>query len=308
MRKKWWGAGLLAVAVASGIGTAGATQSATELEWADKPSSESRANTDTRTGKKEAAYGTLASDISVSPLLQQLSALPAFADWQNAQGLYVRDLYDPEGSLVARLWEVAAGDTASKTLGYLVTTPDGTQAYEFSRRTLPALPAVYAEQALPNSYIYAGPMLHLVYLKQMGRLELYNLLTGEILPYGELIGRVPLLLPKQPTEPSAPATERQIPFSENPEADALYAVGLYGQQQLAQKRGLSLRDFSAQETLPSKPAYVVYDAIDDKLYITLALTGTVESGGARYAELQDPFLPAEPVYATGQFDVDVFSL
>ncbi|HEU4963317.1 MAG TPA: hypothetical protein VFV52_05580 [Bacilli bacterium] len=310
MRKRWWGVGLLVVTMATaGVSKVGATGGEEGNLVANTAHTQITAKTDV--DKQAYANGVFAlpSDISVAPLVLQVANSEPFADWKQGQASYVRDLYDPHGNLQARLWQVNEGSADGAYLGYLVSTPDGQGVYEYSRHALPTLPDAFAEQALEEGYIYAGPLLHLVYLKQEGRLELFNLMTGEMLPYGELINRVPAGALGFEDYAGQGVTHRTFTSSVDAEADALYATGRYGQDKLkGAKSSLSLTQFAnkAGQDAVSKPAYAVYDAISNKVYVPLAITDLLQQGETAFVGLQDPFLGGESVYVTAQYNIPVY--
>jgi hypothetical protein len=245
---------------------------------------------------------------NVEQHLEQIAQLSEFNDWSGAKAQQVRPLYNPEGRQNAILWSV---QTAQGPAGYLVTSKDGKHLYEFSRRSVPALPEELRGQELEGGYIYAGPMLHLVYYRSGSTaLNLYNLQTGETLPFGELQDFVPAALRAESAVP--PATEREVPRSVSPETDALYATGLFGKQKLgsAQTGALPLKAYAAGGT-HTVPAYLVYDAVADKFYVTLEITKIITQGSLRYLRVHDPFSTGDgeaDVYIDSRFPVTAFPL
>ncbi|MGZ4135312.1 MAG: hypothetical protein ACXVPC_09125, partial [Tumebacillaceae bacterium] len=167
---------------------------------------------------------------NVSALLHTLAEIAEFADWKQGQTQPIRELFDPSGHPNASLWKVEVG---GEERGYLVTTLDGANAYEFSHRTAPEVPDSLQSKMMDNGYVYAGPMLHLAYIHGLDGLELYNLFTGESLPTGELQDRVPKLMPVPKATPDMAKDvksefgEHLLQRSKSPEDDALYATGLY---------------------------------------------------------------------------------
>jgi hypothetical protein len=251
--------------------------------------------------------------LDVRPLLGVIAGVPGFADWQGAEAQAVRHLHDREARTNAVLWRVKGGEQA---VGYLVTSPDGQAVYEFSRRPVPELPAHLRGQGVDNGYLYGGPTLQLAYVNGAQGAELVQLLTGEMLPSGELLNRVPDDVPAMKTA-RGPAMEKteasaqvlSLPASPHAEDDAVYATGLYGQSKLGQPDTgvLPLQEFAKQEAYP-RPAMVVYDAIPDKFYIALTLSQTIRLGGeTAFLAVNDPFAmtPEQklPIYINSQFPV-----
>ena len=247
-------------------------------------------------------------------LLERIAEINEFADWRGATVEFIRHLHAPTGEKNARLWHVSR---QAQELGYLITTEDGQHLYEISRRHLPDVPQELQSKLLPDGYIYSGPMMHLAYVRGSEGLELYNLFTGEIMPAGELLNLVPALYETGDAvkpQGNAAVTERHLPSSTTPADDALYATGRYGTSQIKQTEGvLSLRTFvtesASQNT--SQQAFVVYDVIPNKLFVSLMMSKIVQQGNLTYIGLQDPFASAngEPdqplVYIDSRFDVPV---
>lgn len=249
--------------------------------------------------------------VDVTPLLNRIATWDEFSDWQQGQATKVRTLYDPTGIANALLWKIT--NVHSQPVGYLVSTLDGKQAYEFSHRELPTVPANLEPKIMENGYLYAGPMLHLVYVHGLDGLELYNLMTGETLPTGELLNTVPQLQPdanagQQPT--TEQVIEHALPRSAALEDDAFYATGRFGQFKLKQQKGILPLAEALQgdaQALKTGRSFVVYDAIPDKLTVPLAMTKVVQQGAMTYVGLQDPFAETEvkqlPVYIDSRFPV-----
>lgn len=242
--------------------------------------------------------------IDIAAQVQRLSTISAFQDWKTATAQPVRALHNPEGRQNALLWSV---QVSGRSAGYLVTSADGQHLYEFSRAAIPALPEQLQGRELTEGYIYAGPMLHLVYLHTGGAiLDLYNLQTGETLPWGEVINHVPE--PAAAVAPATTATEHAVVQSASPDSDALYATGRAGQHKRnASPKGVHpLQSYAAGDTF-DRPSYLVYDAVPDKVTVTLQVTSVATLGELRYLQVRDPFNPeAEAVYIDSRFPVDVF--
>lgn len=244
--------------------------------------------------------------VDITALLQRISAISSYTDWQGAAAQPVRSLHNPDGQQQALLWSVQANEQPA---GYLVTSLDGQHVYEFSRGAVPALPEHLQGKELSEGYIYAGPMLHLVYYRTDGAtLDLYNLQTGETLPWGELKNRVPASGAAVAAQRST--IEHDVAISKSPDSDALYATGRFGQLNLepdANQKGVrQLRSYAAGDTF-TEPSYVVYDAVPDKLIIALQVTKVVSQGQETYLQVRDPFTPeTESVYIDSRFPVSVF--
>ncbi|KEO82648.1 hypothetical protein [Tumebacillus flagellatus] len=245
------------------------------------------------------------SSLDVHPLLGVVASVPGFEDWGSADVAAVRNLHDREGAVNAVLWRVQTG---GKALGYLVTTPDGQSLYEFSRRPTPELPG--DEQAIPNGYLYGGPALQLAYVQGQQGPQLYNLMSGEELPSGELLNRVPDKLPALALEKKQQsAAVTALPEIVHGEDDAVYATGLYGKMKLGEQGtgGVPLQEF-AKQTEAAEPAEMVYDAIPDKLFVALNLQQKITlTPEATYFGVTDPFAlndaQRQPVYVNAEFPV-----
>ena len=235
---------------------------------------------------------------SIAAWMESVAQLAEFADWRGATAVAMRRLNAPTGEQAATLWQVERG---GRELGYLVTAPDGNALHEFSRSPAPVLPAAMQDKLVDNGYLYVGPMMHLAYLNGAEGLELYNMHSGETLPTGELLARMPSLA--QETVADGTQVERDLPRSACPEEDALYAVGLYGM-----KKGtvpLSALIERAENSSLNRPAYVVYDAVPDKLRIALAAERIIRQGDRVAIGVRDPFAaPDRPlVYIDSRFPV-----
>ena len=132
-------------------------------------------------------------------------------------------------------------------------------------------------------------------------MELYNLQTGETLPTGELLATMPVLTGE--TVAGGATVVRDLPRSQRAEEDALYAVGLAGM-----KKGtvpLSALIERAENHSLNEPAYVVYDAVPDKLHVALAAERIVRQGDRVAVGVRDPFAPGgqQLVYIDSRFPV-----
>ena len=235
---------------------------------------------------------------AIAAWVESVAHLAEFADWRGGAAVAVRRLNTPTGEQAATLWQVERG---GRELGYLVTAPDGNALYEFSRRQVPTLPAALQDKLVDNGYLYVGPLMHLAYLNFADGQELYNMQNGETLPTGELLARMPILT--QGTVAEGTRIERDLPRSARPEEDALDAVGLYGM-----KKGivpLSALIERAENNSLNQPAYIVYDAVPDKLRIALAAERIIRQGDRVAIGVRDPFAsPKEPlVYIDSRFSV-----
>lgn len=251
--------------------------------------------------------GSIDPTLDVRPLVKELSNVPGFADWKVAEVKGVRKLRNQEAKTNAILWDV---QTEARSVGYLVTTPDGTGVYEFSRRAVPEVPAPLRAHLLSDGYLYVGPALHLGYIEGELGLELYNLLSGETLPTGELRN----WLPDAPPILQKGDTSQQLlplPVSRHEADHALYATGRYGQWKLGETDTgeQALQNFAQVQDV-GPPSYLVYDAIPDKLYITMTLLHKVSfNASTTFFALQDPFAEptnrAEPIYIDSSFPVSI---
>ncbi|PWK06298.1 hypothetical protein C7459_12061 [Tumebacillus permanentifrigoris] len=238
-------------------------------------------------------------------MLSLIASVPGFADWQAAEVKPVRNLHDREARTNAVLWEVQAG---SQMIGYLVTSPDGQHLYEFSTRPVPELPPHLQAQAAANGYLYGGPALQLAYVNGEQGAELVNLLTGEMLPDGELLDRVPDTVPVAQKTAGSPRV-LPLPTTAHAQDDAFYATGLYGKAQLgdADTGVQPLQEFAKQADY-RQPTMIVYDAIPDKLYITLSLSKAIHLGAdTTFLAVHDPFAlnaeQSQPIYIDSRFPV-----
>jgi hypothetical protein len=244
---------------------------------------------------------------NISGFVDNVSQLVEFADWKQAQAVFVRTLYDPSGHQNSLLWKVVFG---AEDRGYFVTTLDGSNVFEYSHRAVPQVPESLQSKMVDNGYLYAGPMLHLAYIHGLDGLELYNLLTGETLPNGELQNGVPHLQPlADETNVQGERVERLLKRSTTLEDDALYATGLFGKYKLGNQKDVQpLKEYVKGDAF-EKPAFVVYDAIPNKMTVPLAMTKIVKQGTTTYVGLQDPFAETAeeklPVYIDSRFPVFV---
>ncbi|ARU63247.1 hypothetical protein CBW65_21395 [Tumebacillus avium] len=254
----------------------------------------------------DTSISTSSQAVDITALLHRISAISTYTEWQGAAAQLVRSLHNPEGRQQALLWSVQAN---GQPAGYLVTSPDGQHVYEFSRGAVPTLPEHLQGKELTEGYIYAGPMLHLVYYHTDGdTLDLYNLQTGETLPWGELKNKVPASGATVAARQST--VEHEVEVSNSPDSDALYATGRFGQLKLEpddnEKGVRQLRSYAAGDTF-TEPSYIVYDAVPDKLTIALQVTKVVSQGEAAYLQVRNPFTPeTESVYIDSRFPVSVF--
>lgn len=251
--------------------------------------------------ERASAQSLTEQSMTISPLAERISHQSGFADWQGADAVLLRTLYDPSGHETALLWQIEREGVAT---GYLVSTLDGQNVYEYSRKSAPSLPSAIAGQAVAQGHIYAGPGLHLVWLNGEQGLELYDLVRRQTLPGGELLGKLPALTPMPE---SAPLREQDLAAVASPADSALYAVGLFGAAKLhAQKAGFPSLAAYAGEEAGAEPAFVVYEAIPDRLKIVLQISRLVRHGDFAYAGLIDPFAEGEetvPVYVDSRFPV-----
>jgi len=248
------------------------------------------------------------------PPLERLAAMHAeLSDWREGDARIVRELHAPTGERNALLFAVEKDGTA---LGYVVTAVDGQQVYEFSRRSVPELGNEMSGGVLASGYMYSGPLMHLAYWQGAEGLEVYNLLTGEKVPAGELLNHVPDLGAEDAAKPSGntAAIERRLPRGERPDSHAVHASGLYGMSLSQQTEGVRpLRAFLAESMRPhtlETPSFIVFDAIPDKLYMTYGITSLLElPNGIAFVGLTDPFQPDLPaVYISSTFDVPAVTL
>ena len=245
---------------------------------------------------------------NIAALVETLAQITEFADWEQGQALPIRTLFDPSGHPNALLWKVESGGAER---GYIVSTLDGGNAYEFSHHAVPEVPESLQSKMVDNGYVYAGPMLHLAYIHGLDGLELYNLLNGETLPTGELQDRLPKSVSVQMGEKdqNAQFAEHLLKRSTAPEDDALYATGLYGTYKLGTQKGIHpLQEYAKRDAF-EKPSFVVYDAIPDKMTVPLAMTKIVKHGTVTFVGLQNPFVERAdeqlPVYIDSRFPVFV---
>ncbi|MBL0387020.1 hypothetical protein JJB07_10195 [Tumebacillus sp. ITR2] len=243
------------------------------------------------------------SKLDVRPLVLSLAGVPGFADWREAGVEAVRNLNNRDGERNAVLWNVQAGGTS---LGYLVTTPDGQAVYEFSHRPVPELPANV--HAIPNGYLYGGPSLQLAYVQGEQGPQLFNLLTGEELPNGELLNRVPDTIPAL-EKGEVSAQVHPLPATVSGDDDAVYATGLYGKMKLGDQRTgvIPLQEFAKKQAV-ANPTQLVYDAIPDKLYVTLNLQQILDlTPTTTFLAVTDPFALSDeqrqPIYIHSDFPV-----
>ncbi|ASS74977.1 hypothetical protein CIG75_08240 [Tumebacillus algifaecis] len=242
----------------------------------------------------------------ITALLQRVAKLSEFSGWQGATAQFVRVLHNTVGRQNALLYHIQSD---GQPAGYVVTTPDGQRLFEFGRQQARMPPEEVESQLLESGYLYAGPMLHLVYYghdHDGATLDLYNLLTGETLPWGEVRSKVPVM---DVAQTSPILAEYDVASSTSTESDALYATGRFGQFQLqaANQKGVyPLQTYAAGDTF-SAPSYIVYDAIPGKLYVTLQVTKVVALESGRYVKVQDPFAQDRAaVYIDSRFPVNVF--
>jgi len=237
----------------------------------------------------------------VSLHLLELAELADFSDWRGAELSWVRTLHRPTGERAAVLWEVRQ---EGQVVGSLVSSTDGTHVYEFTRRPAPVLPPELRARAHPDGHIYSGPMMHLVYLQGAEGLELYNLLTGEFLPSGELRSALPDSVPASDatyaTKPSGnAAVERRVADGSGTlDGGALLAAGHSGQpdnKQNVQPLHAFLTELADVDASWRIPSYVTYDAIPDKLFVTCQLAAVADTGRHLFAALRDPFAPVAPL-------------
>lgn len=249
--------------------------------------------------------GSISDDVrsapDITPLLQRLAKLGDFHEWAGASATRVRQLENRSGTAVAILWSVQLDDRAS---GYVVTSPDGVTLYEWSRGAVPDLPEKLRGKLAGEQYLYAGPTLHLVSFRAAdSTAQLYNLFTGETLAGGKLEELVPKLTGTSGNVGDR-AVERKVASPSDPELDALFAVGRYGQHKLDLVRGadvFTLREFSRADSF-ANPAFLVFDPIPDKLYVSLQVMAVISQGDDRYLAVRDPFAKAgATVYIDSRF-------
>jgi hypothetical protein len=364
MKGKWWGRSLLSLMIASQSmwsvgsaeapvpsvstpdqpvmapvvmdeallysGDAGVAAKAMSRSGAAEANGASRAKNDApATGRAESARSDQpvavidrTTEKQAEAMVQRLATLSDFAQWKQGQAVRVRTLYSPEGKPHAQLWAVQQGKEA---LGYLVTTLDGTQVLEFSRRAVPELPANLQGHVLESGYVYAGPLLHLVYVRQNGTLQLCNLSTGEQVPNGELQNLLPSIGGGSDAgaqqQQQAPQREQTVAASASPSDDALYAVGLYGsaqnqaKQEGATKIGVPSLQQYVQGNTWKQPAFAVFDAVQESYRMALSIEKIAEQGGQTFVALQEPFArqelgaaPVPAVYIDSRFRVNAVVL
>lgn len=251
--------------------------------------------------ERASAQSLTEQSMNISPLAERISHQSGFADWLAADAVLLRTLYDPDGHETALLWQIEREGVAT---GYLVSTLDGQNVYEYSRQSAPSLPSDIAGQAVAQGHMYAGPGLHLVWLNGEQGLELYDLVRRQTLPGGELVGKLPALTPMPE---SAPLREQDLAAVASPADSALYAVGLFGAaKHHAQKTGFPSLAAYAGEEAGAEPAFVVYESIPDRLKIVLQISRLIRHGDFTYAGLIDPFTEGEepaPVYVDSRFPV-----
>jgi hypothetical protein len=242
-------------------------------------------------------------EMNLLSLIEKIATLGEFADWRGAAALPLRSLEDPNGGQAAMLWQVVQ---AGQEMGFVVTSPEGHQVYEASKRAVPPLPETLAGASV--RYLYGGPMLHLVEVQGHGAeaRQFYNLMTGERMPAFAIALQSPNA--PAPGRVQQPA-EQTIPLSAAPADDALCALGFYGLQQAKGGQDLqSLTTFTDSGSL-AYPAFVVYQPAPG-LQVSLAISKLLFYGEQSLVGLNDPFAEQgqPPVYVDSRFPVDVISL
>lgn len=243
------------------------------------------------------------------PWLEQIAMGAEFADWQHAAAHPLRSLEAPNGGQAALLWQVVQD---GQDVGYLVTSPQGDTVYEISKRAVPEVPADLAAEA--GRFIYAGPMQHFVEIGGGESSQLYQLMTGDLMPAFELTTQLPDQYREVVAEALSEQTDqtyREVSVRKSvlPEDDALYAIGLYGMQKAKGEQGTHLASYMDMgKGSLEDPAFVVFDAARE-LQVTLAVSKLLHYGEQRLVGLQDPFQQGQPVvYVNSRFPVDVISL